>query len=159
MYQVPNKYYFRIHHVRSRFKGNCENVLQYMASIISELDEMKEEEFAKTINESIKLFPGNYNLTTKSVNNWRTEISALFGFFISENGKSRPGNRAKELAENGDLVGTFKYFLYNFQYPGAHIKPHKVGEQIEAGIKFKPAQYLLKLLRFAERIEVNGISI
>ncbi len=45
----------------------------------------------------------------------------------------------------------FKVFLYNFQYPGAHIKPKNVLEQIENGIHFKPAQYILKLLKFANR--------
>lgn len=58
--------------------------------------------------------------------------------------------RAKELAEHNDLVEFFKLFLYYFQYPGAHIKSRDVLEQIEAGIHFKPTQYILKLLKTAE---------
>ena len=58
--------------------------------------------------------------------------------------------RAKELAEHNDLVEFFKLFLYYFQYPGAHIKSKDVLEQIEAGVHFKPTQYILKLLKTAE---------
>lgn len=31
-YQIPDKYWFRIHFVRPRFKSNIENVLLYMAN-------------------------------------------------------------------------------------------------------------------------------
>ena len=31
-YEIPEEYYFRIHHCRPRFKGNVENVLIYMAT-------------------------------------------------------------------------------------------------------------------------------
>ena len=50
-------------------------------------------------------------------------------------------------------------FLYNFQYPGAHIKPKNVLEQIEAGVHFKPAQYILKLLRHANKGGGNSIGL
>ena len=29
-YKIPDEYFFRIHHVRPRFKGDIENVLIYM---------------------------------------------------------------------------------------------------------------------------------
>lgn len=53
----------------------------------------------------------------------------------------------------------FQIFLYNFQYPGAHIKPNRVLEQIEEGIHFKPAQYIFKLLKYANRDGGNSIGI
>ena len=63
------------------------------------------------------------------------------------------------MAANEDLVECFKVFLYNFQYPGAHIKPKNVLEQIENGIHFKPAQYILKMLKFANREGGNSVGI
>ncbi len=150
-YKIPEEYYFRIHHCRPRFKGNVENVLIYMATEISRIGDAPRDAFNTSLNNAIRCFPGNAALVIKTVNNWRTEISSLFGLFYEDDDKvNHPGLRAKELADHNDLVQFFKFFLYYFQYPGAHIKSKDVLEQIEAGIHFKPAQYILKLLKTAE---------
>lgn len=159
MYQIPNEYYFRLHHVRPRFKGDIENVLIYVAEEISRVGEMPTDEFVTSVNNALFQYPGNAHRELKTINNWRTEISALFGFIEHTNTTDKPGRRAIELANNQDLVECFKVFLYNFQYPGAHIKPQRVLEQIEHGIKFKPAQYILKLLKHANCQEGNVIGI
>lgn len=150
VYSIPDNLYFRIHHCRPRFKNDVENVLFYMATEISKLAPSEKAEFSEQLNNAIKRYPGNSTLKIKTVNNWRTEISALFGFVEYDGKLSVPGRRAKELAKNADLVEFFKYFLYSFQYPGAHIKSHEIKEQIDNGIKFKPAQYILKVLKYAE---------
>lgn len=158
-YKVPEEYFFRLHHVRPRFKGDIENVLIYVAEEISRVGEMEVEEFVETVNAAIFRYPGNAHRKLKTINNWRTEISALFGFIEHTDVTDKPGRRAVELAESGDLVECFKTFLYNFQYPGAHIKPNRVLEQIEQGVHFKPAQYILKLLRYANRDGGNSVGI
>ena len=158
-YKIPEEYYFRIHHVRPRFKGDIENVLIYMAEEITRVGEQPTDEFVKKVNEAIYRYPGNAHRELKTINNWRTEISALFGFIEHTDKTEKPGRRAIELASNEDLVECFKVFLYNFQYPGAHIKPKNVLEQIENGIHFKPAQYILKLLKFANREGGNSVGI
>lgn len=151
VYQIPEEYFFRIHHCRPRFKGNVENVLIYIATEITRIGDAPKDEFNNSLNNAIKCFPGNSTLALKTVNNWRTEISSLFGlFYEDENHYNHAILRAKELAEHNDLVEFFKLFLYYFQYPGAHIKSRDVLEQIEAGIHFKPTQYILKLLKTAE---------
>lgn len=149
-YIVPEDLYFRIHHVRPRFKGDIENVLVFMATEISRINETTEKEFANELNNAIRCYPGNSVKTIKTINNWRTEISSLFGFLEFDNGKTRPGRRAMELSKNQDLVEFFKYYLYNFQYPGAHLKVQEIHKQICAGIHFKPAQYILSILKYAE---------
>ena len=158
-YKIPDEYYFRIHHVRPRFKGDIENVLIYMAEEINRIGECETAEFVQRINTAIYNYPGNAHRELKTINNWRTEISALFGFIEHTDATDKPGLRAIELATNQDLVECFKVFLYNFQYPGAHIKPKNVLEQVEAGIHFKPAQYILKLLRYANKEGGNSKGI
>ena len=158
-YQIPEEYYFRLHHVRPRFKGDIENVLIYIAEEISRVGEKATEDFVADLNASLFRYPGNAHRELKTIKNWRTEISALFGFIQHTETTDKPGRRAIELAKNQDLVECFKVFLYNFQYPGAHIKPGAVLEQIEQGVKFKPAQYILQLLRYANRGGGNSIGI
>jgi hypothetical protein len=160
-YSIPTKFYFRLHHVRPRFKNNLENVLLFMANEISKMQALPKKEFKKMLDNSIKLFPGNARLAEKTIDNWRTEISALFGFIQKDNfGKtSRPGQIALKLAKEQDLIQFFKYFLYYFQYPGGHLKTHKIQELIEAGVKFKPAQYILRVLEAGEKYTKGRFSI
>lgn len=158
-YKIPEEYYFRIHHVRPRFKGDIENVLIYVAEELDRVGEKPTDEFVQAVNNALYQYPGNAHRELKTINNWRTEISALFGFIEHTETTDKPGRRAIELAKNQDLVESFKVFLYNFQYPGAHIKPKNVLEQIEAGIRFKPAQYILQLLRFANKDGGNSVGI
>lgn len=158
-YKIPDEYYFRIHHVRPRFKGDIENVLIYMAEELTAIGEKPVKDFVQEANEAIYNYPGNVYRELKTINNWRTEISALFGFIEHTEITDRPGRRAIELAQRQDLVESFKIWLYNFQYPGAHIKPQSVLEQIEAGIHFKPAQYILQVLRYANENNESSIGI
>ena len=76
-YKIPNEYYFRIHHVRPRFKGDIENVLIYMAEELTAIGEKKVDEFIQEANAAIYRYPGNAHRELKTINNWRTEISAL----------------------------------------------------------------------------------
>lgn len=152
VYEVPEAYYFRLHHVRPRFKNDVENVLFYMANVCNNIGEAPIKEYNKNVSDAIRIYPGNETATDKTIQNWRTEIAALFGFYIEdkENGTTKTGNIATFLASSGDLIQFFKFFLLKFQYPGGHIKAKYAKEMIDAGIKFKPAQYILKLLHEAD---------
>lgn len=159
MYKVPNDYYIRVHHVRPRFKNDIENVLLYMAGEISKLPSLPKKEFDARLNDAIFKYPGNITKKLKTINNWRTEISALFGFIISDGVITKAGSRAIELHETEDLIENFKKFLYTFQYPGAHIKAHENKILIEQGVNFKPAKSILKILQVAEETEGNRIGL
>lgn len=158
-YKTPDEYYFRLHHVRPRFKNDVENVLIYIAEELTKIGSAPRDEFIRLMNTAIYKYPGNANKKLKTINNWRTEISALFGFIEYKDGIYFAGNRAIELAKNQDLVQSFKIFLYNFQYPGAHIKSKEVLEQIGHGIHFKPAQYILRLLKYANKVEKKSVGL
>jgi hypothetical protein len=159
MYKVPSQFYFRLHHVRPRFKTDVEGVLVYMCESIAKLKPIDSSDFKENLNQLIKAYPGNGNRELKTINNWRTEISALFGLFQTHNGMSFPGLRAEELASSGDVPKFFKTFLFFFQYPGAHIKPNEVLEQIRHGIHFKPAQYILQIYKVAEQNQIHNFGL
>ena len=148
MYAVPDEYFFRIHHFRPRFKNDVESVLLYVAQECTRLSDLPVRDYAELLNRAIRLYGGNSSLADKTINNWRTEIAALFGFYIEDKqiDVTRTGEMARLLATKQDLIEFFKYYLYYFQYPGGHLKQDKVKEFIEAGIKFKPAQYILRIL-------------
>lgn len=152
MYKVPDEYYCRLHHVRPRFKNDIESVLLYMATEISRIEPTNKDDFNNELNRVIKLYPGNASKTEKTINNWRTEISSLFGLIESEGDITKPGQMAILLSENQDLIEFFRYFLFYFQYPGGHLKPQETAELIKKGIKFKPASYLIQVFFEGQKI-------
>lgn len=159
VYTTPDEFFFRLHHVRPRFKSDLENVLFFMSEEITRIGELPRKEFVRELNNAIFQYPGNIVRSEKTINNWRTEISSLFGFIESTPESFKPSLRAQELSQRQDLVESFKIFLFNFQYPGAHIKAERVLEQIKVGIKFKPAQFLLKLLTHANSNSESEVGI
>ncbi len=152
MYKVPKEFYKSLHHARPRFKDDVENVLLYIAGVCSNITDTDTSNYNSQLFKAIKLYPGNETKKEKTINNWRTEIAALFGFYIEskETKTTKTGEISKLLAKNGDLVQFFKYYSYKFQYPGGHIKNNYAKELIDAGVKFKPAQYILRMLHEAE---------
>lgn len=161
MYQIPEEFFFRLHHIRPRFKSDVESVLYFMANEIAKLEPMEHRAFKDRLNTLIKLYAGNGTKTLKTINNWRTEISALFGLIECDGKITKPGRMSQLLAQSQDLVEFFRYFLYYFQYPGGHLKPIETLEYINAGVKFKPASYILAVLMEGRRLSNNdkfGIS-
>ena len=121
MYEIPSDCFYRLHHIRPRFKNNVEDVLLFMATQIASLTPKERTLFKEDLNKAIRLYPGNISKTAKTIDNWRTEISALFGLIEYNNNLLRPGTMAELLAEQQDLISFFRYFLFYFQYPGGHL--------------------------------------
>lgn len=155
MYEIPKEYFFRLHHIRPRFKNDVENVLFYMATEIAKLSPEEHEAFKEKLNNTIKFYTGNASKELKTINNWRTEISSLFGLIEYDDDISKPGRMALLLSESQDLIEFFRYFLFYFQYPGGHLKPHETLEYIKAGIRFKPAKYLMQVILEGKKIVGN----
>ncbi len=151
MYQIPQKYFLRLHHVRPRFKDDVENVLLYVANVCTQLKPMANKKYEQYLFNALKLFPGNIDKADKTIHNWRTEIAALFGMYIEDKklGITKTGNLSNILADTSDLVQFFKYFLFKFQYPGGYIKSDYITELISNGVRFKPAKYILNVLHTA----------
>ena len=147
-YQIPDKFWFRIHFVRPRFKSNIENVLLYMANECCRIPRCSCSEYNKRYFNAIKMFPGNIGMTRKTLDNWRTEIPALFGFYKEnkETDITETTQMAVFLHENQDLTQFLRLFLYLFQFPGGHMKAVDVKDIIYNNIIFTPARILIQVL-------------
>ena len=153
-YKVPREFRTRIHFVRPRFKGNVENVLLYLAGACCRINERNCDSFQDELVEAIRIFPGNLTRTKKTIQNWETEISALFSFY-KEDKKidiTKASKMAMFLNENQDLTQFFKLFLYSFQFPGGHLKPNENLALINKGVRFKPAKLIIQLLMEGNKI-------
>ncbi len=153
-YNVPDEYWYRIHFVRPRFKNNIENVLLYMATECSRFSKLPCKEYNKKYLNAIRMFPGNVGATDKTLQNWRTEIPALFGFYTENKttGYTETSRMATFLYENQDLTQFLRFFLYSFQFPGGHLKSKDIKELIERSIRFKPAKLIINVLLEGNRI-------
>jgi len=158
-YKIPEKYFFRLHHVRPRYKNDVEEALIYVATSISEIGIDEKKEFKLLLNSKLRAFKKNSSLEEKTIDNWRTEISALFGLIQEEDIFLKPSTMSTRLTANQYLDEFFNYFLYSFQYPGGHIKSHNIIKQIEAGVKFKPCNFVLQLLNEGEILTGKPFSI
>ncbi len=58
-YKIPDEYFFRLHHVRPRFKNDVEEVLLYVATSISEMTVLPEKEFNDELNKVLFGFNKN----------------------------------------------------------------------------------------------------
>jgi hypothetical protein len=151
-YEIPEKHFFRIHHARPRFKNDVESVLLFVCQRISNLEKKQTPLFDAELFKMIRSYPGNMEKVDKTIHNWRTEISALFGLIEKYGRYSQAGFYAQLLAKNEDLIEFFRYFLFTFQYPGGHIKPKRVAQQIESGVQFHPAKFIIDLFFEGQRI-------
>lgn len=153
-YQVPDKYWHRIHFVRPRFKSNIENVLLYMANECCRIPKCTCEEYNRRYFNAIKTFPGNIDMADKTLNNWRTEIPALFGFYKEDKelNVTETSKMAVFLHDNQDLTQFLRLFLFSFQFPGGHMKPQDLKDIIHYGIRFKPARTIIQVLMSGNKI-------
>lgn len=142
MYTIPADYFFRLHHVRPRFKKNIENVLAYMAFTIVELDGLKNKKFKDEMSEAIRSFSGNEDYADKTIQNWRTEISALFSMIKAVEDKTFATDIAKELADTSNLRRFFLRIVLTFQYPGGFLKPREIAEVTSRAVLFSPCLWI-----------------
>lgn len=153
MYEVPSQYFRRVHHVRPRFKNNVEAVLLYISDSMVNIGTLPSSEFNEEVIKSIYNFPGNQNKALKTMQNWRTEISALFSLYYEDGENSVPSLFAEDLTTNQDTTKFFKYFLYSFQYPGGHVKPKEIQKYQEDNILFHPTNYILRVIKALQEVE------
>lgn len=149
MYKISEEYFFRLHFERSRFNRRLEDMLLVLASKIINLGMLEKEQFDDLLEKIIRE-SSLKKLTEKTIRNQRTEMIRLFGLVKYVDGLAVPGNRLILLAQSQDTPRFFKSFCKQFQFPGGFLKPDKISSMVIAGVKFKPAQYILRLMMVAE---------
>ena len=50
-YRIPDEFFFRLHHVRPRFKNDVEEVLLYVATSISEMAVLPNNDFKNELKD------------------------------------------------------------------------------------------------------------
>ena len=157
MYRTPPEFYFRLHHVRPRFKNEVESVLGYIAYSIAQIGCVDSRTFHALLTTSLRNYGGNAVASEKTVSNWRTEIGALFGMYIDRNdGMTAPAGHTVNLANTSDLTDFFLGFVASFQYPGGHVKETTIKEILRAGIAFQPYRWLFRALLRTELTTITA---
>lgn len=148
MYKTPPEHLLRLHFERSRFSRTLEDTLLILASKIINIGILDKDEFNKILDQIIQE-TAKESIVEKTVRNNRTEMIRLFGLVKYVDSLAIPGNRLVTLTQTQDTPRFFKSFCSQFQFPGGFLKPDKVSEMVVAGVRFKPAKYLLKLFKIA----------
>lgn len=148
MYQIPPEQFLRLHFPRSRFARRLEDMLLLLAAKIVDLGMLDKEQFDALLDKII-LENAPEPLAEKTIKNQRTEMIRLYGLVKYVENLAMPGNRLALLTQTQDTPRFFKSFCNRFQFPGGFLKPDRVAEMVVAGVKFKPAQYLLRLFIIA----------
>lgn len=149
MYKTPENFFLRLHFPRSRFSKNLENTLLYLAAKITAIGPLGKDDFDQLLDKTIKE-TDRAGLKEKTIKNQRTEMIRLFGLAKYAEGTAIPSERLSDLARTQDIPRFFKSFCKRFQYPGGFLKSDRVSELVKAGVRFKPASYILRLLKIGE---------
>jgi hypothetical protein len=125
-------------------------MLLLLANKIVDIGMMDKERFDELLDKIIAETTTE-TLTEKTIHNQRTEMIRLFGLAKYVENLAIPGNRLALLTQTQDIPRFFKSFCARFQFPGGFVKPDRVSEMVKAGVKFKPAAYILRVLRIGNQ--------
>ncbi len=157
MYKTPQDSYFRLNHVRPRFKNEVESVLGYVAYSIAQIGCVNSKTFRSQLNESLRQYGGNATASKKTINNWRTEIGALFGMYINcHDGITVPAAHTIRLADTSNLTDFFLGFIAAFQYPGGHVKETTIRDMVKVGVSFHPHRWLFQALLQTDMTSIDA---
>lgn len=162
-YEIPQEYLLRSAFPRGRMLSQIEDELGVLTQSIVRFTPKEEEDFGEHIDrEYSKLRPG---VAMKTIRNHRTEMIKLFGLTVVDtNGLVNPSPRTNLLIETQNFPLFFKTFCNRFQFPNAINKPQETAAQLEEGVKFKPAGFILDLFvlgteKYGSEFSVNGNEI
>lgn len=155
-YVTPEEYKLELHFPRSRFNKDLEDTLLLLASKMVQLGTTPKAEFKTEINAYLRQLNTD-SLADKAIDNQRTEMTRLFGLTKLRNNEVIVSNRTLLLVQTQDTPRFFKSFCNKFQYPNGINKIQFIEKYVTNEVKFKPAQYLIKLLREGNK-KSNGKS-
>ena len=161
-YQTPTKYLLRCAFPRGRILSQIEDELSILTQFVSRFAPKNKDEFDT-------LMDGEYaklrSVSTKSIRNYRTEMTKLFGLItVGADGVVQVSERTNLLVESQNFPLFFKTFCHRFQFPNEINKPQETAKQIESGVHFKPARFILDLFvlgveKCGRDFSINGNEI
>jgi len=147
IYEVPAHDIYRLVFPRGRFIKQLEDDLTIFIQLIERLSGLEKEVFKATFDKNYAKFSSSAD---KTIANHRTEMITLFGLTRYEGDLVFLSNSAQVLLETQDFPLFFKSLTNNFQFPNLINKWTTAVSQAELRINFKPAQFILRLLKLAE---------
>lgn len=162
MYQTPDEYFIRHAFPRGRMLRQIEDDLTIFVQFISSLSHNKKEDFENKFDTQ---YSALHALSEKTIKNHRTEMISLFGLTIeTEDGFVEASARASLLVDSQNFQLFFKTFCNRFQFPNCINKSQETTKQLESGVKFKPASFVLQMLKEADNkygnnFKINGAEI
>ncbi len=162
MYKTPDNYFSRHAFPRGRLLTKIEDDLTIFVQLISSLSHSKKEVFEREFDAQ---YTTPHAVSEKTIKNHRTEMISLFGLTIeTEDGFVEASARASLLVDSQNFQLFFKTFCSRFQFPNAINKSQETTKQIENGVRFRPAAFILQLLkegdqRYGKGFKVGGSEI
>lgn len=157
MYKIPEDQFLRCAFPRGRIISQIEDELTILVDLIIKYSELEKGEFDSKIDtEYTKL----KSATPKTIKNLRTEMTTLFGLTSTGIDKRIIATRRTSLlfdTQNFPLF--FKTFCNRFQFPNCVNKSQETNAQINAGVRFKPAKFILELFHAGNEQLGNNFTL
>jgi hypothetical protein len=157
-YSTPHQYKLELHFPRSRFSRDFEDTLILLSSKMVQLGTISKEQFETQIDAFLHSI-SNRLLTEKTIANQRTEMLRLYGLGKYIGDDVIVGNRTYELIKNQDIPRFFKSLCNRFQFPSGINKIQFTSNYVAANVRFKPAQYIIRLLRAGKEITGKSVAV
>lgn len=143
-YTISADNYYRCAFPRGRMLSKLEDDLSIFVQLIFQKSHSKEADFEKGFDEE---YGKLHSLEEKTIKNHRTEMISLYGLTqTSQDGYVEPSKMSRVLSETQDFYLFFKLFCLKFQFPNCINKPQITIEEINKGVRFKPAKFILQLM-------------
>ncbi|MDB5224499.1 MAG: hypothetical protein JWO43_121 [Candidatus Adlerbacteria bacterium] len=134
-----------------------EDDLTIFVQLIISLSHNKKANFEKEFDSRYSALRA---VSEKTIKNHRTEMMSLFGLIKeTEDGFIETSARALLLVETQNFQLFFKTVCHRFQFPNAINKSQETIRQLEQNVKFKPASFILQLLKEANTKYGEGFKI
>jgi hypothetical protein len=141
---------------------HLEDDLAIFAQLIERHAHLKVKEFTEKFDTEY----GDLNDSAKkTIQNHRTEMATLLGLIlIDEDERVEPSRRVQQLNKTQDFTFFFKTFCHKFQFPNCINKSQETIKHIQHGVRFKPAAFILHMMRegvakFGNSFSVSGNEV
>ncbi|MDD3480695.1 MAG: DUF3883 domain-containing protein [Patescibacteria group bacterium] len=156
IYETPEDYLLRCAFPRGRMLTALEDELTVFSQLIIKNANKPREDFEKNFDRD---YSALFRLAPKTIKNHRTEMITLLGLIVEDGGVVKPSSKTVTLVDSQDFRMFFKAFCNKFQFPNCINKPQETYKQLKASVRFKPAKFILELMKEGERKTGPGFAV